>query len=250
VGARTLGDGLTARDDAPSAVRSGLPRPATVVRGSIGILGGTFDPIHIGHLASAEEAREALGFERVLFVPAAVPPHKTGQPRSSAQDRAAMVVLAIAGNPVFELSRIELDRPGPSYSVDTVATLLEAAAASTAGGLASPPDGAPTYTFILSTEAVAGLPSWHEPQRLLDLCRMAVVPRGDLARPDQAWLDEAFPGRADRFTFLDGPRLEISGSAIRERVRTGRSIRYLVPEAVRAYIDDHGLYQGPTWRNA
>ena len=241
---------MTSLDDGVSGARPGVPRPHAVARGSIGILGGTFDPIHFGHLASAEEAREALGLERVLFIPASVPPHKPGQLLSSAEDRATMVELAIAGNPAFESSRIELLRPGPSYSVDTVAALIESGGASSAGGLARSPDSEPTYTFILSTEALLGLPDWHEPQRLLDLCRMAVVPRGDLSGPDWAWLDESFPGRADRFSFLDGPRLQISGSAIRERVTAGRSIRYLVPDAVRAYIDDHGLYQGPSWRNA
>ena len=238
MGARPLGDRLTRSDERARAALPGLSRPAPLIPGSIGILGGTFDPIHVAHLASAEEAREVLGFERVLFVPAATPPHKAGQPRSSAEDRAAMTALAIEGNPAFELSRIELDRPGPSYSVDTLAALI---------------DGAPTgssFTFILSTEALPGLPAWHRPDHLLDLCRLAVVPRGDLPRPDQGWLDEHFRGRSDRFIFLDGPHLDISASTIRERVQAGRSIRYLVPEAVRAYIDDHGLYKGPTWRHA
>jgi len=237
--------------------------------GSIGILGGTFDPIHIGHLAVAEEVREALGLERILFIPAAVPPHKPGQPISSAEDRAAMVELAIRGNPAFELSRIELDRPGPSYALDTLELLSGARIGADdrfeAGDRPEPDDRAESHrrpptpelgsgtagtagtprplTFILSTEALLGLPAWREPWRVIDLARMAVVPRNGLPKPDDEWLERAFPGRIDRFTFLDGPQLDISATAIRERVQAGRSIRYLVPEDVRAYIGDHGLYR-------
>ena len=240
------------------------PEPA-----SIGILGGTFDPIHIGHLAVAEEVREALGLERVLFIPAAVPPHKPDQLISPAEDRAAMVALAIQGNPAFELSRIELDRPGPSYSVDTLQLLSGVPAEDDRGHepreLPGPDDrpgshrappapepatetpGAPgaarPLTFILSTEALLGLPAWHEPWRIIELARIAVVPRSGQPRPDDAWFERAFPGRIDRFTFLDGPLLDISATAIRELVRAGRSIRYLVPEDVRSYIGDHGLYR-------
>jgi nicotinate-nucleotide adenylyltransferase len=238
------------------------PQPA-----SVGILGGTFDPIHIGHLAVAEEVREALGLERILFVPAAVPPHKPGQPIGPAEDRAAMVALAIRGNPAFELSRIELDRPGPSYAVDTLELLSggtvrdddlpgpaePSESGDRPGSRRQPPApesgpeltaGAPwPLTFILSMEALLGLPAWREPWRVIDLARMAVVPRSGLARPDDDWFERAFPGRLDRFTFLDGPQLDISATAIRTRVEAGRSIRYLVPEDVRSYIGDHGLYR-------
>jgi nicotinate-nucleotide adenylyltransferase len=128
----------------------------------LGVFGGTFDPIHLAHLAVAESARDSLGLERVLFMPAGVPPHKPDQAISSGADRLAMVEAAIAGNPAFEASRIELDRPGPSYTVDT----LEALAVTD-----------PDLVLILSSEAYAGLPTWHEPRRVLELARLAIAPR-------------------------------------------------------------------------
>lgn len=209
------------------------PRPVVGRRRSVGILGGTFDPIHLGHLAVAEEVRERLGLERILFIPAGRPPHKPDRPIASAADRAAMVGLAIAGNPAFELSRVEVDRPGPSYAVDTLASLT--AEAERRGE-------ATDFTFILSAEAFAELGSWREPRRLLSLCRLAVVPRGGRPDPGRDWFGRDEPTLAGRVTFVDGPGLAISSTAIRERVRTGRSIRYLVPDAVIAYIGDHGLY--------
>jgi nicotinate-nucleotide adenylyltransferase len=144
-----------------------------------------------------------------------------------------MVGLAIAGNPAFEVSRIELDRSGPSYTADTLDAL---AAAERAAGRA------PDLTFILSAETLRDLPSWHEPERLLEASRIAVVPRDGFQAIDPGWLEDQFPGRADRFDLLAGPRLGISSTSIRARVGAGRSIRYLVPDAVAAYIADHGLY--------
>ncbi len=214
-----------------SGVASDDGAVCALVPDSIGILGGTFDPIHLGHLAVAEEVREALGLERVLFIPALRPPHKPGIPLAPGEDRAAMVALAIAGNPAFALSRVELDRPGPSYAADTVELL---AAAERAAGRQ------PDLTFILSTEALAGLETWHAPDRLLAACRLAVVPRAGRRVEGPHWLADRFP-RAHA-VFLDGPDLAISATEIRRRVALGRSIRYLVPDAVIAYIADHGLY--------
>jgi nicotinate-nucleotide adenylyltransferase len=208
--------------------------PAAVRSGSIGIMGGTFDPIHIGHLAIAEEAREVLGLARVLFVPAAVPPHRPRGAVAAAEERAAMVALAIIDNDAFELSRIELDRPGPSYTSDTVELL---AATERAAGRD------PDLTFILSAETLHDLPTWREPERLLDSARIAVVPREGYPAPERRWLEAQFPGRADRVDFLEGPRLGLSSTSIRARVAAGRSIRYLVPPAVALYIEDHGLYR-------
>lgn len=209
--------------------------PAAIRSGSIGIMGGTFDPIHLGHLAVAEEAREALGLERILFVPAGQPPHKPEGAEASAADRLAMVELAIAGNPAFALSRVDVDRAGPSYTADTVAIL-----AAEARARADRPD----LTLIMSVETLAGLPDWHEPARLLATCRVAVVPREDHPAPDPGWLRARFPGLEDRFNILDGPRLGISSTGIRERIAAGRSVRYLVPEAVERHIADHALYAG------
>jgi nicotinate-nucleotide adenylyltransferase len=200
---------------------------------AVGILGGTFDPIHIGHLAIAEEAREALGLERVLFVPTRLPVHKPDLPVTAAEDRVAMVSAAIAGNPAFVLERAEVDRAGPSYAVDTLEGLMAAAAAA----------GQPTeYTFILSADAYAGLPTWHRPGRLLELCRLAVLPRPGTASVDPVAMERVVPGARLRTVVLDGPSLTLSGTMIRGRVAAGRSIRYLVPDAVIAYIGDHRLY--------
>ena len=141
---------------------------APVRPGSIGLLGGTFDPFHDGHLALARAARDQLGLERILVVPAAVPPHKQDRAISPGSVRLRLVEAGIAGEPRLEASRIELDRAGPSWTVDTVAEL--AAAERRAGRK-------PDLNVILSAESFAGLPSWHEPERLLDLARVAVAPR-------------------------------------------------------------------------
>ncbi len=209
--------------------------PFDPIGGSLGIFGGTFDPVHIGHLAIAEAVREALRLERVLFVPSRLPVHKPGRPVSPAEDRVAMVALAIADNPAFGLSRIEVDRDGPSYAVDTLETLADDARA-----VGREPD----LTFILSAEAYAGLPTWHRPERILELCRMAVVPRPGVPPADPAAIARLLPGADRRTVLVDGPLLEVSATGVRARVAAGRSIRYLVPEAVIAYIGDHGLYSG------
>jgi nicotinate-nucleotide adenylyltransferase len=204
----------------------------------LGVFGGTFDPIHYGHLAIAEEAREVLGLEQVLFVPAARPPHKQDRPTSPAEDRAAMVGLAIADNPAFGLSRIELDRPGLSYTVDTIRALREQL---DGGGEA----GGVELWFVCSVEAVREMPTWHEPRELVRLCRFAVAPRPGVARPSRRWLTEQL-GTAEPFVFLDGPHVGISASEIRARAGAGRSIRYLVPPPVAAYVAAHRLYAGAT----
>lgn len=196
-------------------------------RPAIGLLGGTFDPVHVGHLAIAEEARDALGLERILFMPAGTPPHKPAGEVTATHHRVAMVALAIDDNPAFELSRIEVDRPGPSYTADTVEHLAEGA----------------DVTVILSAETFLELPTWHEPERLFAAGFVAVVPREGYPAPDPEWLSRTFPGREDRVHYLDGPRLDLSSTEIRARVAAGRSIRYLVPPAVEAYIVENGLYQ-------
>lgn len=202
--------------------------PAPVQPGSVGILGGTFDPIHNGHLAIAEEAREALGLERVAFMPASIPPHKPGRPITAAEHRLAMVHLAVEGNPAFEVSDLEVARGGTSYTVDTLEALRVA-------GLAEP-------WLILSSEALAGLPTWREPARILRLARVAVVPRAGFDPLGPEWVEARFPGASTRVRFLAGPLLPISGSVVRRRAAAGRSVRYLVPDAVAAYIAQHRLY--------
>ena len=208
--------------------------PVPVIPGSVGILGGTFDPIHHGHLVIGEEAREALGLERVLFVPAAAPPHKPGRPVTDPAHRLAMVRLAVEGNPAFAASAVEVERGGSSFTVDTLEGLR-------AAGLEDP-------WLILSSEALAGFPAWRAPARILDLARLAVVPRGGHDALGPGWFAERFPGRDDRVRFLAGPLLPISGSVVRRRAAAGRSVRYLVPDAVARYIADHALYADPAWR--
>ncbi|HSK51674.1 MAG TPA: nicotinate-nucleotide adenylyltransferase [Clostridia bacterium] len=211
--------------------------PAVPVRpGSIGMLGGTFDPVHVGHLAVAEEVREALGLERIVFVPAALPPHKVDRPVTAPEHRAAMVELAIADNPAFALSRIELERAGPSYTVDTLETL--------AAGMGDPA----SLVLIMSAEAFREFRTWRRPERILELARVAVVPRDGYPAASRAFLAEHFPGYEDRAVFLPGPRLRLSASDLRERAARGRSLRYLVPDAVASYIGDHALYSDPLWR--
>lgn len=206
----------------------------------VGILGGTFDPIHYGHLVIAEQVCEALQLDRVLFIPAAMPPHKQGEEVAPAGDRAAMVELAIAGNPAFAMSSIELRRAGPSYTVDTLTDLVDEAARQRV---------AREFYFILSSEALGGLSGWHEPERLLRLTRLAVVQRPGAPLPDEARLGVMLPGGAasiDRVECVDTVPLANSSSDVRARACSGRSIRYLVPPAVEAYIRDHRLYRFET----
>lgn len=202
--------------------------------GTLGILGGTFDPVHEGHLALAREARSVLGLDRILFVPNAQPPHKLHQPVTAARHREAMVRAAIEREPGFELSRIELERPGPSYAVDTVATIAEERRAA---GLGEP-------WFILSAEALEDIGKWHEPERLPGLCRIAVAPRPGAATLDRSWIAGMFPGAEDRFAFLPGPHVDITSTRVRDRVARGEAIDDMVPATVAAYIEAQGLYRG------
>ena len=196
----------------------------------LGIFGGTFDPIHHGHLGAAEEARSQLHLDRVLFVPAGVPPHKPAQPISAASHRLRMVELAIASNPYFALSRVDVDRPAPSYTVET----LELLRAEWGPG--------PRFFFIEGPDSLSDIVCWYQPQRLLELCELAVV-----ARPgsdvDVAGLERQLPGLTERLHWIEMPLLEISSTDVRARVRTGRPISYLVPHGVEAYIRQHGLYR-------
>jgi nicotinate-nucleotide adenylyltransferase len=215
---------------------SGAPWIARADR-RVGILGGTFDPIHYGHLLIAEQVLEALQLDRVVFVPAAMPPHKIDDAISPAADRAAMVRLAIAGNPLFSACEIELERPGPSYTVDTIAQLADEAARHGVDR---------EFHFILSVEALAWLKTWHEPARLLELARLAVVARPGAPMPAGRRLGALLPGGVaslNRVESVETLLVAHSASDVRARVASGRSIRYLVPPAVEAYIRDHRLYR-------
>lgn len=196
-----------------------------------GLLGGTFDPIHLGHLRAAENAREALGLDEVAFVPARTPPHREA-PRASALDRFAMVALATAGHPRFVASDLELTREGPSYTVDTLAELRRA----------RPEDA---LFLIVGSDTFPELASWKDRARIHDLCTVAVVSRpGEDGVPVETGADappEA--GRGARVARAEGPGLPVSATDVRRRVKEGLSIRYLVPAAVADYIGKRGLYR-------
>ncbi|MEE8194119.1 MAG: nicotinate-nucleotide adenylyltransferase [Dehalococcoidales bacterium] len=197
---------------------------------NIGVLGGTFDPIHIGHLALAKEVRTRLELAKVLFMPAGQPYQKANIPVLAAQHRVQMVRLAIAGKPCFSLSTIEIERAGPTYTVDTIAELK------------SRLDSGDELYFILGWDNLKELPKWHEPRQLISLCRLVAVPRVGCPVPDLGFLDTAIPGLSERVVMLDKPEIDISASVIRERVARGLSIKHLVPEQVEKYIKEQGLY--------
>lgn len=196
----------------------------------LGVMGGTFDPIHYGHLAAAEEARVQLKLERVLFAPVRIPPHKPDEGILALEHRLAMIELAIASNPHFSLSRVDIDRPAPHYAIDTIAILREKWEV-----------GLDDIYFIMGLDSLAGILTWYRPERLLELCHLAVM-----ARPgyeiDLLALEASLPGASSRIQLLDMPHLDISSSDLRRRVREGLSIGYLLPEAVESYIHAHHLY--------
>ncbi len=207
----------------------------------IGIFGGTFNPIHTGHLRVAEEVREALGLERILFVPSSLPPHKELDFGVSGKRRLGLVERAVAGNPAFDVLTFEVEQPGPSYTVRT----LEHVRA----------NYKTVPYFILGQDAFNEFASWYDVEGLLESAHFVVMSRPGARRPD---LDEILGTRARAFSptkrgfrsqrgreilLVDVTPLDISSSRIRDLVRAGRSIRYLVPPAVEAYIRDEGLYR-------
>jgi nicotinate-nucleotide adenylyltransferase len=200
----------------------------------LGILGGSFNPIHLGHLVLAETAREALGLDRVIFIPAKLPPHKRAAALADGVDRLAMVRLAIAANPAFTVSDMELRRPGVSYTVDTVRALREKLGAGT------------QIYFLIGMDTVAELAAWREAARLARLCQFIPLSRPGHASLNTAALERAvgrLPARALLKRALAMPLIGISSSEIRRRVADGRTIRYLVPDAVAAYIRRKRLYR-------
>jgi len=195
---------------------------------NIGVLGGTFDPIHIGHLVVAEEARIRLGFREVLFVPAGQPWRKIDRNVTLAVHRVEMVHRAIADNPYFKLCTLEVERPGPSYTVDTLTMLRKQL-----GNEAS-------LFFILGRDTLAELPLWKEPNKLVQLCRLVVAPR--LGSKDLKHLETAIPGLLDQVIQLDMPVIGISSAKIRQRIAQGLTIRYWVAAEVEKYITEQKIY--------
>lgn len=199
----------------------------------LGVLGGTFDPPHVGHLILAEEARTRLQLQSVLFVPAGDPWRKADQRVTSAEHRLAMVRLMVASDLGFEVSTIEVEREGPSYTVDTLADLHRQHG-----------PGLELY-FILGEDAIHDLTQWKEPARILSLAWLAVAGRpGDEGWPG-ADLEAIVPGLSERIVPLAMPTIDISSTGLRERARAGLSLRHLVPQTVEEYIRRHGLYRAP-----
>jgi len=194
----------------------------------VGVLGGSFDPIHVGHLLMAENAFEQLGLDTVVFAPAGNPPHKPGQQFATVDDRIVMIRLAISDRPGFVCSRIDADRAGPSFSW----MLLERIQDEHPGA---------EITFILGGDSLRDFSTWARPQRILELATIAVA-----ARPsydvDTTGIT-AVPGLKEATTIIETPMCEISSTAIRERVRRDRSIRYQVPDPVRDYSERQSLYR-------
>jgi nicotinate-nucleotide adenylyltransferase len=185
-----------------------------------GVLGGTFDPIHLGHLRAAENARESLELDEVLFVPSASPPHRRA-PLSSALDRFAMVALATAAHPRFVASDVELLRDGPSYTADTLGALQRRG---------------DDLFLIVGSDTFGEMVTWKDPDRIFASCTVAVAERPGAP-------DTAAPPHGARVERVAGPGLPVSATDVRRRVREGKSVRYLVPDAVADYIAKRGLYR-------
>lgn len=197
----------------------------------IGIFGGTFDPPHFGHLILASEALDQLHLDKVLWTVTADPPHKQTQIISPVNDRLAMVRAALQGNPAFEISKVEIDRPGPHYAVDTVTILQQ-----------QHPDAEMIY--LIGADSLCDIPTWHKPQELI----ARVAGFGVMRRPevnfDLLGLESQYPGLIAKVTFIDAPLIQISASQIRERASTSRPYRYFVPHDVFQFIEKKQLYPG------
>ena len=200
-----------------------------VVQRRVGVFGGTFDPVHVGHLIVATELRFALALDCVLFVPAGRPPHKTRQEISDNEHRLAMLQLAIDDSPWFAISLVDMQRAGPSYTADTLAILRHEL---------DPVE----LIFLMGSDSLRDLPTWHEPERIVAQAELGVAQRPGIAL-DLEQIYASIPNARGRIHLVEVPLIGISSTDIRERVRSGRPIRYQVPLPVEEYIFQHGLYQ-------
>jgi nicotinate-nucleotide adenylyltransferase len=198
----------------------------------VGILGGAFNPLHIGHLVGAQEATFQLELDTVEFIPTARPPHRQLEQDPGAEARLEMCELAVEGDDRFSVSRIELDREGPSYTVDTLRQLHET----------RPHD---EFFLLLGGDQAERLPTWREPEAVLELATVCAFERVGYSRNAIVVRLARLKG-AERLRFLDMPLMQVSSSSLRHRVAQGRPIRYLVPDVVAQYISEHGLYEAPT----
>ena len=198
----------------------------------LGLLGGTFDPVHYGHLLLAEQCREQCALDEVWFLPSHRPPHKTGAAISPGTARVEMLEFATAGHSRFVVSRLELERGGTTFTVDTLEQLKE-----------EDPDR--ELFFLIGGDSLHDLPTWREPARIAQLATIVAVNRGDRPLPDAGTLEATLgPAIASRIRLATMPGIDLSATDIRRRVREGRSIRYMTPRAVEMYIYEHNLY-GP-----
>jgi nicotinate-nucleotide adenylyltransferase len=210
------------------------PAHARLMQQQFGVLGGTFDPIHIGHLIVAQEAVSALHLDRLFFLPAGDPPHKHNREVTPAHHRVRMVELAIADNPAFELSLVDVERPGPSFTVDTLRLLRERWGPDTA------------ISFIIGWDMLDDLSTWRDPVGVVrQVHRLVAVhrPGYELSPQYLSRLEEMVPGINQRLAPLEAPQIAISSTELRRRVASGRPIRYQVPDAVERYILAQGLYR-------
>jgi len=197
----------------------------------VAIFGGTFDPIHVGHLIVAEEVRVKLGVEEIVFVPVGQPWLKADRRISSGKHRLAMIRLAIADNPHFKVSTLEIDRPGLTYTVDTV-DMLRRQMGSEA-----------KLFFLMGGDSLRELPRWKEPKRLIQLCRLVVFTRPGSRLPSMNELEEGIPGVSDNIVIVEVPQIDVSATEVRQQVRQGDPIDELVLPAVKDYILGSGLYR-------
>jgi nicotinate-nucleotide adenylyltransferase len=197
----------------------------------VGILGGTFNPPHVGHMLCAQEALAELELDQVLFLPVHAPPHKEIEADAGVEHRVALCRLAVADDERLEVSRLDADREGPSYTVDT---LRELSATSDSD-----------LTFIVGGDQAYGLPGWREPEAVLELASLAVAEREGVRRTDILERLSGLRGVPERVRFFDMPRVDVSSTMVRRRVAAGRPVRWLVPDAVAGYIAEHGLYRTP-----
>ncbi|GJQ53183.1 MAG: nicotinate-nicotinamide nucleotide adenylyltransferase [Anaerolineaceae bacterium] len=195
----------------------------------IGLFGGTFDPPHLGHLILASEAQSQLELDRLLWILTPIPPHKLNQQITPTEHRLAMVNLAIGDNPLFELSRVELDRPGPHYTLNTIRLIAEQ-------------NPGAEIILIIGGDSLRDLPTWREPREIVAACHEI----GVMKRPhENAVLDELerdLPGIRAKIHYVDTPLLEIASRELRNRIAEGRSVRYYLPTSVREYIEQKRLY--------
>jgi nicotinate-nucleotide adenylyltransferase len=196
----------------------------------VGAIGGTFDPPHYGHLVGAQEACALLDLDHVLFVPTGRPPHKLGDPVSSAEHRLRMTELAIDGNSSFRLSLADMNRRAPSYTVQLIPRLRREVGAGT------------ELVFLIGMDSLRDLASWKDPQAILKQCRLVAFSRPNYPPVDLDELDESVPGARDRVIILRTPGVDISSTELRARVIRHRPIRYLVPPGVETYIREQDLY--------